>query len=273
MPFCALSEAKGMVIKMDKIYHLKKIKDYRIIDSHVHLGKHFGKNPVYFLDIEKLIKNMDRVGIEKSIVFPLFLQNPETDNEYINNCAKKYPDRIVPFLCIKLWEDNQLNVIRKYVEEYKFLGIKLHPTLQGFAMDDIKLLVKLFEYCKNKGLLVTAHGAGDSPFNMPYQFEEIANAFPEVNIIMAHSGFMWACNQAIKVAKRNKNIYLDMTATGSNTVREAIEEIGAEKIVMGSDYPFTDVEVEIIKIDLAVSDRSKKRLILGENILNLLKIS
>jgi predicted TIM-barrel fold metal-dependent hydrolase len=48
-------------------------------------------------------------------------------------------------------------------------------------------------------------------------------------------------------------------------LRCAVDELGAERILFGSDYPFWHPAVERTRVDSAGLDRVSSRLILGEN--------
>jgi predicted TIM-barrel fold metal-dependent hydrolase len=112
----------------------------------------------------------------------------------------------------------------------------------------------------------------DNPFTMPLQFQELALAHPGVPIIMAHSGFMWGIEQAIRVAERCSNVYLETSVTDATDVRTMVENLGPERVLMGTDTPFGFQDMEIGKIRRAVEDREAQRYILGDNVLRLLGV-
>jgi hypothetical protein len=69
------------------------------------------------------------------------------------------------------------------------------------------------------------------------------------------------------------NLYLDTTMNNNvESLKEAVDKAGAEKLVFGTDSPGPSMQVEIMKINVAVPDRKKRELILGGNISKILKI-
>ncbi|MBN1446211.1 MAG: amidohydrolase family protein [Candidatus Omnitrophica bacterium] len=70
----------------------------RIIDFHAHLGKVIYGYPA--LTVDKLLKFMDRRGIEKSVILPLVAPEEEdyyyTTEQAVEDCAK-HADRLIPF--------------------------------------------------------------------------------------------------------------------------------------------------------------------------------
>jgi hypothetical protein len=48
-------------------------------------------------------------------------------------------------------------------------------------------------------------------------------------------------------------------------LRRAVDEVGGERILFGSDYPFWHPAIERARVEAARLDRTSSRLILGEN--------
>ena len=86
-------------------------------------------------------------------------------------------------------------------------------------------------------------------------------------------GTVWNLNEAILVAKRNSNIYLETSSAQLLDVKLAYRAVGAEKIVMGTDWPGSDFDLERAKIARAVASADDRALIEGANLARLLKIS
>lgn len=233
-----------------------------IVDFHNHVGIRVGKQQT----AEDLIKAMDRAGIDKAIIFP-FVENP--DNDYIAQAVGKFPGRTIGFACINPWLPGALDELQRSVKQLGLKGLKLHPLLHGYAIDNHELVDAVFETCEKLSIPIIAHGA-ESLFTMPHAFEEMARTFPNVKLVMAHAGFMYSSDQAIRAAKRNKNLYLDMTATTAWDVTHAVEEVEPARVLMGSDTPFMYYEVEIKKVEMAISDPKVRKMVMGENALRLL---
>lgn len=235
-----------------------------IIDGHNHLGYRIGGVQTS----EEIIEKMDLAEVNKAIVFPWV----ETiDNIYIYNSVKKYPERLLGFCCINPWEKNSLDVLKKCRYDLNLLGLKLHPALHGYHLSNHSLVDKIFEFCVQNKMPIISHG-GAELFNNPYEFEEMAKCYPEVILIIAHMGSIWATAQAREVAKRNKNIYLCTSWALLDDIKKAIKEVGAEQILLGSDSPASDYSLEIMKVKLATSHKRDQELILGRNIAKLLNL-
>ena len=107
---------------------------------------------------------------------------------------------------------------------------------------------------------------------MPEDFVPFADEFPEVRLILAHLGC--TCDgdpshqvRAIQLGKRG-NIYVDTSSAQSlmpGLVEWAVHEIGAERILLGSDSPLYSISMQRARIDKAEISDHDKRLILREN--------
>ena len=94
--------------------------------------------------------------------------------------------------------------------------------------------------------------------------------FPTVSFVMAHSGFMMLTNDAVMVAQRCPNVWLEHSSGISLGVAQSVRAVGAHRVVLGSDTPHMDFEVELYKIRISVPEPCDQALILGQNALRLL---
>jgi predicted TIM-barrel fold metal-dependent hydrolase len=71
----------------------------------------------------------------------------------------------------------------------------------------------------------------------PIWVDEVAAQHPNVPMILAKMGrgFRTSFDTCMVVALRNANVYLEMTDAPSKHIREAVEKVGAHRIMFGSD--------------------------------------
>ena len=110
----------------------------------------------------------------------------------------------------------------------------------------------------------------DDPFCAPLAVEEIARAFPAVPVLIAHMGTVWNVMEAILVAERTPNLYLETSAAQLLDVRTAYRRLGPGKIVMGTDWPGSDFDLERAKIARAIPDPADRQRVEGGNLAALL---
>lgn len=94
----------------------------------------------------------------------------------------------------------------------------------------------------------------------------LAADFPDVPIVMAHMGLdeVIFCDAAIKMAKRAPNLYLETTGvTAEAKVASAVKEIGASRVLYGSDLPFHNPAVEMARVRYADMSEDDKKMVMG----------
>jgi hypothetical protein len=104
----------------------------------------------------------------------------------------------------------------------------------------------------------------------------LAPQFPDVNFIIPHLGSFgddWRAHQlVIDQLVRYPNVYSDTSAVRRfDYIVEAIQRAGPRKLLFGSDGPWLHPGVELHKIRLLGLSRRSEALVLGENILRLLR--
>ena len=95
---------------------------------------------------------------------------------------------------------------------------------------------------------------GHPIFTLPWSVEEAAANFPRVPFVFGHMGHgnVVYVNASIDIAERRPNVYLETSGMPMHTkVREAVERLGPERVLYGSDAPFHHPAVEILKVRLS----------------------
>ncbi len=233
------------------------------IDAHTHVGE-----GAAVWTGEDVIKRMDTMGIDKTIVFP-FTEGYFT-NEIVMKYVKESPDRLIPFCAINPWNGQEaLDELEKCFKE-GYEGVKLHPQLCGFPLSNKKLVNPVFEIVQAYDKVVIVHGASDL-YNCPLEFDRMAKRFPKVPLIMAHSGFFWEWELAIELALESDNLYLETSRVPAFETGKIITKLGGDKVIWGTDGPFCDYEMEFKKIEKFAKDETEFDKIMGGTILSLLK--
>lgn len=212
---------------------------------------------------EELIQRMDKAGVDLAAVYS---PRGGANNEFVSNVMKKLPKRVVGLAYINPNETGALKELKKCINILGLKGIKLNPVIDKYSLGNLKLMRPIFEFCTQRDVVVLAHSAeGDRTFSMPHHFDKIAKAFPKLKIIMAHCGMPHDYLEAIKVVRWNKNIYIGTHAVTTYVLNLAMQKVGAEKILLGTDSPFECFEVEMEKIKQITTCEKARRKILGGN--------
>jgi len=113
-------------------------------------------------------------------------------------------------------------------------------------------------------------GGNEPGESTPYDLVELAERHPQASFICAHTGGDW--EQGIRIIRRARNVSAEMAGFDptSGTVEMAVRELGAERVIYGSDVGGRSFASQLGKVMGADIPESAKRLILGGNIRRLL---
>ena len=74
------------------------------------------------------------------------------------------------------------------------------------------------------------------------------------------------------VAHRNPNVYLETSLVPLRSLKIGIQEAGAEKVLMGTDWPANDFDLQLEMIRRATGSEEAFKLVAGGNLARLLGI-
>jgi len=210
---------------------------------------------------EKLVKNMNEVGIDFTIVCNVDnVDNPAYTPESVQRANKRladivnqYPDRLIALSGIDPRRPEALDMLKQCFEEYNMKGLKYHAD-HGYNPSGPESY-KLLEYLEKKnGILLTHTGPLTPPsrpkFADPMLLSDIGVDFPNLKVIAAHMGQAnwrpWA-----SLAAYQPNLYGDLAmwapfAFGKfklfcRELRDIIDYAGVEKVLFGTDGPIFDI--------------------------------
>jgi len=238
------------------------------------------------LDPVVLFEQMEEAGIEKSILYAVDAPMVTASNEYVAMLVAKAPEKLIGFASVNPLKPNAVEILEHAVKDLGLKGLKLHPPLQNFYPND-KACFPLYKKAQELGIPIVFH-VGSTPFGSlvklgtanPMLLDEVACAFPKLNIIMTHLGTLWD-KEAFMVVEKNPNVFIDTAAYLYEIPQiinsDLIHRIGENKLIFGTDYPMPFAGkrhemkdfVEAIK-NLDISNELKQK-IFFENISNLLK--
>ena len=217
---------------------------------------------------EDMLRSMDAAGVDMAVGCSL---GQQVDNNFIAETVKKYPNRVIGFGQVNPRAVDAVETIDQCAKQLGLKGLKLHPTMHGYHFADHGLLDPIFEAADRNKIAILVN-ALDDPFCAPLSIEEIARNFPNTPVLIAHMGTVWNVNEAILVAKRNPNIYLETSSAQLLDVKLAYRSVGAGQIVMGTDWPGRDFDLERAKVARAVPSADDRVLIEGANLARILRL-
>jgi predicted TIM-barrel fold metal-dependent hydrolase len=237
-----------------------------IIDSHCHIGHGIRKA----VSAEELLRQMDAAGISRAVLCTvdqfLAVKNREGNDEVIR-AVKRWPHRFWGLAAANPWfQDEAVEELRRSLDA-GLVGLKIHSPLQGFLLSD-PLVHPLVEICRSFGGVVYAH-TGTPITAEPFQLAELARTFPDVPMVMGHMGFTDFWYDAVPAALQSDNIHLETSLIDIMNIATAIEKVGSRRILFGSDYPESDLGLEVEKMSLLEMKGDERHRIMSANALAL----
>lgn len=242
-----------------------------IIDAHAHLDEveAFGWKDTP----SKLIRLMNEAKIDKSVVTTYADEpGPEDGLERLRGYVSTHPDRFIGFPRIDpRYGDEAMEAFETAITEYGMRGLKLHPVSNlsnPFADFTVRFLDRAAEF----DVPVLIH-SGDRIMCLPRQIGEAASR-TDATLIMAHVGGFFHAHEAVDVAAKHDNVILESSAFPyPRILQDAVDRLGADRVIYGSDQPAANPHTELEKIHTLDITDSQREQILYRNIAELLNLS
>lgn len=177
------------------------------------------------------------------------------DDKYIADYVAQDPERLTGYLSIDPtqagWEDE----MRHGHEQLGLCGVKLLPMYAGFGVDDDRL-EPLWKYAEEKRLPVLLHTGttfvrqAPLKYTLPRLIDPVATRHPEIRFVLAHLSHPYE-GECVATIRKHPNVFADISALHYRPWQlynslMLVQEYGVwNKLLFGSDYPFTTVNESI----------------------------
>jgi predicted TIM-barrel fold metal-dependent hydrolase len=233
--------------------------DFPVFDVHAHVG-HFGGAPSPTLECQ--IREMDRIGIRTAAVSSVegLFGDVRGGNDNVREASDKFPNRLIGYCHVSAQYPELIKTeLERCFRHPGFKGIKVYQVGTNF---DHRCYDPVWAFAKARRLPVLAHTWGGNLTG----FDKVARKFPTVAFMAAHTGSGFAYQSYVDAAKKTRNLYLDLTYSREHTnmIEYFVEEVGADRIVWGSDAPTFSMSQQVGKILFArISDADKHKILYG----------
>ena len=236
----------------------------------------------------ELLAAMDANGVDQSVIFGFPWQNPELfkmHNDCIIEAVQRHPDRLIGLGCFDPGSSKAPQEAERCLAG-GLAGIgELAFYRSGIDDDALDRLAPVMDICRDRGRPVLIHTnepvghvyPGKTP-NTLAQIYRMVKRFTANSIVLAHwGGGLFFFNLLKKEVKdRLKNVYFDTAASpflyDPEIYRIAIQLVGAEKILFGSDYPLLAPVRYFKELEAANLTDAEREQICGLNAARLLKL-
>jgi predicted TIM-barrel fold metal-dependent hydrolase len=238
------------------------------VDVHNHLG--------YDPEFEEsrssrdLIKEMAEVKVNKCLIFP-FTTNPDIvgQNVIIKKSFDAYPNNFVGFFLMNPKLPEMTNLMYEYKAQ-KFKGVVTDPRFgvrhgekRFHELVECAIVLEFPIWLHTDNQSIASGASEDIP-----SLERLISKYPMVSFILSSIYY-----DAIGIATRHKNVYIDTTVLDTWQIPVITRPIGTNRILMGSNTPYGLLrrEVDRVKNLVEITD-FQKTLIFWENSKRLLQL-
>jgi len=241
----------------------------RAIDVHIHpprgvppseteeqMSRYFrsGPRPIDPEEMYEYYAARDIFGILVDIDDSSVTGRPYRGNDYIASLVQRWPKQFAGFCSVDPHQGKlAVRELERAVKELGLIGLKLHPSTQRFYPNDPKYF-PLWEKAAELGIPVLFHsgmtgvgartpGGGGITFDycrpIPY-IDDVAAAFPTLQIIMAHPAFPWVAEQ-LAILNHKTNVWMDLSGWSPRYFDPLLVQYAnyliSDRVLFGSDYP------------------------------------
>lgn len=248
-----------------------------IWDVHCHLANLPGTMPEARLG--RLLEFADRMGIARVCVYMgmKWSYDPtpgdmRRQNDEVLAAIMRWPERAFGFVYLNpKYPRESLDELNRCVADGPMVGAKLWvakhadaPELDAIVARAAELKAVVFQHTWIK---VGGNLPGEST---PMELATLAARHPNAKIICGHTGGDW--EQGVRAVRGQSNVCVELGGGDpvAGITEMAVRELGAERVVFGSDAGGRSFASQLGKVQGAAITDETKRLILSENLKRLL---
>ncbi|MCX7887028.1 MAG: amidohydrolase family protein [Verrucomicrobiae bacterium] len=242
-----------------------------IVDAHCHLGC----SPQFRCpdaSVETILKVMDRLGVERAVCAHQAMLYGEWELGFRESreAHERSDGRLLLYAVFDPTQGRSAGFVERCLDTKGFVGIKIHPSIHGCFGDDDRYEA-VWQVAARRKVPILTHSwdvSEQNPsqrFSFPSRFERYVVAYPQVQLILGHAGGRYGGHlAAADLAKRHANVFVDLSGDCYclGLVEYLVREVGAEKILFGSDLTWIDPRTQLgMVLDAAIPNSAKENIL------------
>lgn len=173
-------------------------------------------------------------------------------NDYVAAYVSEHREKLIGFASVDPHDADAPAELRDAILDLGLEGLKLGPIYQHFDPLEERAFA-VYAVAEELGLPVIWHQGTtfvrDAPLEWarPLTLDAVARNFPRLRIVIAHLGHPWI-EEAMATIRKHPSLFADISALESrpwqyyNGLVAAVEYGVQDKILFGTDYPFSTIE-------------------------------
>jgi len=240
-----------------------------------------GEIPKEALPVSYTIAAMDAANVDRSLISAWVApRNVMISNDEVAGFVSEYPERLIGVGSVDISRPMEaVKEIRRCILELGFKAIRVLPWLWEVPPTDRRFYPVYTALCDLGVPFCTQIGHTGplmpSEVGRPLYLDQVALDFPELTIVGGHIGYPWT-EEAIAVATKHENVFIDTSAYTTNRYPEALVNFmkahGREKVLFGTNYPMITPSKALAKLDELGLDNATQELFLSGNAKRIFKL-
>jgi len=210
---------------------------------------------------DQLVADMDEFGIDKAFVQA---RPGSVTNDQVAESVRRHPDRLYGMMRIGHDQEAAYNYLEDPAPVREAAGEEVKHCMEDLGMkglgeifiraltaeinpekiaNDLAPMMDAVQKYKVPVQFPTAWSQfpGGLFYGNPIWADEVAARYPDVPIILTKMGrsLITYYEPCLTVAMRNENVYFDVVGTNAEHLRHALDHLGSERILFGSDWSAT----------------------------------
>ena len=256
---------------------------YQIIDAHCHIypdaiARKAAASTGNFYDglpatcdgtVDTLLSVGGQVGISHYIVQSVATKPEQVRhiNEFIAREVAEHPGQLTGLGTLHP-DSPDLEGDVNHLLELGLKGVKLHPDIQRFKIDDYRCL-HIYDLCEGRLPILMHTGDNRFDYSNPNRLLPILEIYRGLTVIGAHFGGYSIWHEAAEQLHGQPNLYVDCSSTmfalPDREVVDLIHTYGADRVLFGTDYPMWSPVDELTHFLRLPLTEEEQQLILHEN--------
>ena len=208
---------------------------------------------------DRWVAELDRVGVTRAAL----IASLPTDAASVETAVRRHPRRFIGFFMLDPTRPRAAETATAAIDTGGLTGVCLLPAMHGYSIRD-DAAQKIFELVAERpGVVVFVHcgvlsvgirqklglpSPFDIRFSNPLDLNSVANAFPNVKIIVPHFGAGFF-REALMVADMCENVLFDTSSSNgwiryhpgltlTSVFQTALSVVGPDRLLFGTDSSF-----------------------------------
>ena len=241
-----------------------------ILDSHTHIGTERAatyeeRGEAEMIRLGRSSKNIKKYLVEHDIshavvfALPMLPHRQKEANEEILQLVSGDAS-LIPFAFLDPRLEESPGLLKELVNR-GCRGLKLHPICHGYVVSN-SMCYPTLEEAQLLGIPVLIH-SGWGEYGEIRFIKRMAEDFPELSVVIAH---LIEHKDVFTLVPDLENVFVETSySTHPRRISQAVNALGEERVIFGSDMPLTHPGFELMKVEMAPITDGAREKILFEN--------